>query len=98
MGDSPRSHSLIKLDDHTRVEKPAWSRGRLLGALLHKPHGVSKLGKGGESWKVIKILVVQILATIVGITQNRATVEDRPFDNGARRLILRNVRSWTLCR
>ena len=29
MGVSPGCHSLIKLDDHTRVEKPAWSHERL---------------------------------------------------------------------
>ena len=29
MGVSPGCHSLIKLDDHTGVEKPAWSHERL---------------------------------------------------------------------
>ena len=96
MGDSPGSHSLIKLDDHAGVEKPMHSHERLQGVSLHKPHGVSKLGKGDERWKIIKILVVQILATTVGIAWNRATIEDRSPNNGARRIIQRNVKNWTL--
>ena len=58
MGDSLGSHSLIKLDDHAGVEKPGRSHERLHGVLLHKLHGVFKLGKGSESWKVVKVLVV----------------------------------------
>ena len=51
---------------------------------LHKLHSGSKLGEGGESWKVVKVLIVQILATIVGIAWNRATMKGRPSDKGAR--------------
>ena len=58
MGLSPGCHSLIKLEDHTRVEKPAWSHERLKGVLVHKPHGVFELGKGGKSRYVIKGLIV----------------------------------------
>ena len=98
MRDSPGSHSQIKPVDHTGVEKLAQSHERLQGVSLHKPRGVSKLWKGGESWKVIKILVVHIHATVVRIAQPGATVENKPSDNGAMRLIPRNVRGWTLCR
>ena len=98
IGISPGGHGQIKLNDDTRVEELVRSHEGIHRVPLHKPHGVSKLGKGCESCKVVKMLFVQILATTIIIARNGAIVEDRPFDNGARRLILRNVENWTLCR
>ena len=92
IGISFGGHGLIKLNDNTGVEEPTRSHEGLEGVPLHKQHRVLKLRKGDESWKVIKVLVVQILATIVRITKNGAIVEDRPSNNGAKRLIPRNVR------
>ena len=74
MGVSPGCHSLIKLDDHTRVEKPAWSHERLQGVSVHKPHRVSELEKGGKRRYVIKGLIVQVLGTTIRMAWNRAIV------------------------
>ena len=74
IGVSPGCHSLIELDDHSGIEKPAWSHERLQGVPVHKKHGVSKLGKGGKSKYVIKDLIVQVLGTTIRIAWNRATV------------------------
>ena len=98
IGISPGGHGLIELNDFPGVEELAWGHERVQGVLLPKPHRVSKLVKGGKSWKVIKMLVVQILAIAIGISWNGATMEDSPFGNGAGKLILRNVKNWTLCR
>ena len=68
MGVSPGCHSLIKLDDHTRVEKPASSHERLQGVPVHKPHRVPELGKGGKRRYVIKGLIVQVLGTTIRIS------------------------------
>ena len=74
MGVSPRCHSLIKFDDHTGVEKQAWSHEKHQGVPVHKLHGVSKLGKGGKSRYVIKDLIMQVLGTTIRISLNRAKV------------------------
>ena len=55
---APGCHSVVKLDDHTRVEKPVWSHERLHGVPVHKPHGVSDLRRGGKSRDVIIYLIV----------------------------------------
>ena len=68
IGISPGGHVLIELNDYPGVEKIAWSHEGLQGVPLHKLHSISKLGEGGESWKVVKVLVVQILATVVRIS------------------------------
>ena len=96
MGISPRGHDLIELNDYPGVEKLAWSHEGLQGVLLHKLHSVSKLGEGDESWKIIKVQVVQILSTTVGIAWNRATVEGKPSDKGARGQVLRTAKGWAL--
>ena len=49
MGDSPRFHSMVELNDHPGVEKPVQGYKRLKGVPLHKPHGISKLGIGSKS-------------------------------------------------
>ena len=64
---SPGCHSLVKLYDHTGVEKPTWSHERLQGVPVHKPHGVSELGRGGKSRDVIIYLIVQVLSTTIQI-------------------------------
>ena len=74
IGVSPGCHSLIKLDDHTGVEKSAWSHERLQGVSVHKPHGVFDLGKGSKSIYVIKDLIMQVLCPTIRIAWNRATV------------------------
>ena len=89
---SPGGHGLIELNDYPRVEKLTRSHEGLQGVPLHKLHSVSKLGESGESWKVLKVLVVQILATTVGIAWNRATVEGRPLNKGARGKVLRTTK------
>ena len=52
------SHSLVEFDYHTRIEELTWSHKWLQGVALHKPHGVSKLRKGGEGWNVIIVLIM----------------------------------------
>ena len=49
MGDSPGCHNMVELNDHPRVEKLVRGHKRIQGVLLHKPHGISKLGIGGKS-------------------------------------------------
>ena len=68
IGVSPGYHSLIKLDDHTGVEKSAWSHERLQGVPVHKPLRVFELGKGGKSIYVIKYLIMQVLGAIIHIS------------------------------
>ena len=63
--DSPRCHSLIELNDHPRVEESARGHERLQVVPLHKPHGISKLGKGGKIRYVVKDLVVQLFGTAI---------------------------------
>ena len=58
IGVSPGCHNLVKLDDHAGVEKLAWSHERLYGVPVHKPHGVSELGRDGKSRDVIIYLIV----------------------------------------
>ena len=74
IGVSPRCHSLIELDDHSGVEKPALSHKRLQGVPVHKSHGVYELGKGDKSKYVIKDLIVQVLGITIHIAWNRARV------------------------
>ena len=49
MGDPPSCHSMVELNDHPGVEKPVQGYKRLKGVLLHKPHGIFKLGIGSKS-------------------------------------------------
>ena len=88
MGVSSGCHSLIKIDDHTGVENLAWSHERLQGVPMDKPHGVSKLEKGGKSIYVIKGLIVQVLGATIRISWNKATVKDRPSDERVRGQVL----------
>ena len=62
---SPGSHGMVELDNHMWIEEPVWSHEGLQGVPLHKPHGASKLEEGRESRNIIKILIIQILSTIV---------------------------------
>ena len=75
MGDSPGCHSVIELNDHPRVEKPARGHERLQGLPLHKPHGISELEKGGKIIYVLKDLIVQLFGTTIRIPYNWATME-----------------------
>ena len=56
---------MVEFDDHVRIKELVQSHERLWGVLLHKPHGVSKLGEGRENQNIIKILIMQILSTAV---------------------------------
>ena len=94
MGDLLGCHSMIELNDHSGVEKPARGHERLQGVPLHKPHGILELGKGGCSRYVIKSLVVQLLGIAIRISYNGATMEDRSSDNRSRGQIQREVSSW----
>ena len=49
MGDLPRCHSMVELNDHPGVEESTWGHKMLQGVPLHKPHGISKLGIGSKS-------------------------------------------------
>ena len=84
MGDWPRCHSMVELNDHSGVEKPAKGHERLQGVPLHKPYGILELGKGGCSRYVIKSLDVQLLGTVIRISCNGAIMEDRSSDNQSR--------------
>ena len=55
---SPRSHSSVELDYHTRIEELVWSYKGFQGVALHKPHGIPKLRKGDEGRNVIKVLIM----------------------------------------
>ena len=98
MGDSPGCHSVIKLNDHPGVGKPARGHERLEGIPLHKLHGISKLGKSGKIGYVVQDLVVQLIGTAIRIPYNGATMEDRSFDNRSKGQIQREVSSWPLNR
>ena len=91
---SPGSHGVLEFDDHTRIEELAQSHEGLQGVVLHKSHGVRKFREGGEIQNVIKIFILQILATVVGITCYWAIVKIWSSDNGARRVVLMTVSSW----
>ena len=65
IGDSPGCHSVIELNDHPGVEKLARCHERLQGVLLHKPHAISELRKGGKIRYVVKGLVVQLFGTAI---------------------------------
>ena len=65
MGDSPGCHSMVELNDHLWVEKSARGHKRLQGVLLHKPHGISELGIGSKSWKIIVCLAVHFPGTAI---------------------------------
>ena len=84
---------MVEFDDHTRIEEPVWSHEGFQGVALHKPHGVPKLREGGESRDVIKIFIVQILATAIEITCYWATMKNGSSNNGARRVVLRTASS-----
>ena len=81
MGDLPRCHSVVEINDHSGIEKLARGHERLQGVPLHKPHGISKLGKGSCSRYVIKSLILQFLGTAIQVSYNGATMEDRSSDN-----------------
>ena len=87
---------MIKLNDHSRVEKLARGHERLQGVPLHNPHRISELRKGGKSWKVIKSLIVQVLGTAIQIACNGATIKDGSFDKRGKGQIQREVNNWTL--
>ena len=84
MGDSPGCHSVIELNDHPGIEKSARGHERLQGVPLHKPHGISELGKGDKIRYVVKDLVVQLFGTAIRIPYNGAIMEDRSSDNQRR--------------
>ena len=65
IGVSPGHHGLIELDDYVGIEEPVLSHEGFQGVSLHKLHGVSKLGMGGESWNVIEVLIVKVLAIAI---------------------------------
>ena len=48
IGVSPEHHGLIELDDYAGIEELVRTHEGLQGVSLHKPHGVSKLRKGGK--------------------------------------------------
>ena len=54
-------HGIVELDDYPGVEELTRDHKRHQGVLLHKPHGISKLGISRKSWKIIICLVVQLL-------------------------------------
>ena len=72
IGVTPGCHSLVKLNDHTGVEKPVWSHKRLQGVPVHMSYKVSELGRGGKSSDVIIYHIVQVLGTTIEIAWNRA--------------------------
>ena len=65
---------------------------------LHKSHGVLKLREGSEGRKVIKMLIMWVIATAVRITYNWATVKKGPFDHGSRRVCMKTISNWGLRR
>ena len=56
---------MVELNDHPGVEKLVRGHKRLQGVPLHKPHGISELGIGSKSWKIIKCFVVHFLGTAI---------------------------------
>ena len=96
MGDSPGCHSVIELNDHRGVEKQARDHERLQGVPLHKPYGISELGKGGKIRHVVKGLVVQLFVTAIRISNSGATMEDRSSDKRSKGQIQREVSSRPL--
>ena len=65
MGDSPRCHSTIELNDHPGVEESTRGHKILQGVSLHKPHEIFELGIGSKSWKIIICFVVHFLGTTI---------------------------------
>ena len=65
MGDSLGCHSMVELNNHPGVEKPARGHKRLQGVPLHKPHGIFELGIGSKSWKIIISFGVHFLGTAI---------------------------------
>ena len=64
-GDLPGCHSMVELNDHPGVEKPVRGHKRLQGVPLHKPHGISELGIGSKSWKIIICFTVHFPGTAI---------------------------------
>ena len=90
---------MVDLNDHPRVEKPARGHKRLQGVPMHKPHGISELGIGSKSSKIIICLTVHFPDTVILIACNGDIMEDGTSDNRSKRqirgeVIRRSLNRW----
>ena len=65
MGDSPRCHSMVELNDHPGVEESTWSYKMFQGLPMHNPHGIFELRIDNKSWKIIICFVVHFFGTVI---------------------------------
>ena len=77
-------HDMVELDDHSGVEEPTWGHKRLQVVPLHKPYRISELGIDSKGWKIIICLAVHFPGTAIGISYNRAAMEEGSSDNRSR--------------
>ena len=89
---------MVKLDDHSRVVKPARGHEWLQGVPLHQAHRISELWIFSEGREIIINLCVHIPLTVISIPWNRAAKEVGPPNDRCRGQIRREIFSMALSR